>query len=236
MKIPALVLEKLWPRLFLFAVLALFCAVTIHKASLAVAPPVYDSVSYYWKAITSLRAVKAGEWFTLMGTEPSLRPPGFLLLNGIFGIDRDVFNFRGFLALNMILPVLLWSAACWLAIPLRGQSSGLLWRKSIAVASLALLPMFLQYEYDERIRHASFWGLQDTILAATAGVSIACLLRSLQTMRLFPCMAGFALAGFSILIKPAGGLLSCSAPAVSGAPSRLCGGFFRGTPCAAESA
>jgi hypothetical protein len=214
-------LGRLWARVFLISVLGIFCAAAIHKASLAVAPPVYDAVSYYWKAITSLRAIQAGEWFTLMGTEPSLRPPGFLLLNGIFGIDRDVFNFRGFLALNMILPVLLWSAACWVAIPLRARNHGLPWRKSIMVASLALLPMFLQFEYDETIRHASYWGLQDTVLAATAGLSIAFLLRSQQTMRLFPCMAGFALAGFSILIKPAGVLVMLCASGVWCAESLL---------------
>ena len=221
MKNAASLLERLRPKTCLIAVLGVFCAAAIHKASLAVAPPVYDAVAYYWKAITSLRAIKAGEWFTLMGTEPSLRPPGVLLLNGIFGIDRDVFNFRGFLALNMILPVLLWSAACWVAIPLQGRSHALLWRKSVAVAALALLPMFLQFEYEETIRHASYWGLQDTVLAATAGLSIACLLRSQQTMRLFLCMAGFALAGFCILIKPAGVLVMLCASGVWCAESLL---------------
>lgn len=230
MRIPEAALKKLWPRLFLFSVLGLLCAAAIHKASLAVAPPVYDAVSYYWKAITSLRAIKAGEWFTLMGTEPTLRPPGLLPLNGIFGIDRDVFNFHGFLALNMIFPVLLWSAACWVAIPLQGRSHALLWRKSIAVAALALVPMFLQFEYDETIRHASYWGLQDTVLAATAGLSIACLLRSQQTMRLLPCMAGFALAGFSILIKPAGVLVMLCASGVWCAESLLRWIFSRNAP------
>lgn len=230
MKTVSRALECIWLRFFLFFILACFCAATIHKASLAVAPPVYDAVSYYWKAITSLRAIKAGEWFTLMGTEPTLRPPGFLPLNGIFGIDRDVFNFRGFLALNMIFPVLFWSAACWVAIPLRGRSHALFWRKSIAVAALALLPMFLQFEYDETIRHASYWGLQDTVLAATAGLSIAFLLRSQQTMRLFPCMAGFALAGFTILIKPAGVLVMLCASGVWCAESLLRWIFSRNTP------
>ncbi|MFY8268098.1 MAG: hypothetical protein ACOVLK_01760, partial [Terrimicrobiaceae bacterium] len=131
-KIPA-ASGRVWPLVFLSCVLALFCVVAIHKASLAIAPPVYDSLSYYWKAITSLRAFKAGEWFTLMGTEPAMRPPGFLLLNGIFGIDRDVFNFRSFFALNMILPVLFWSLACWIAIPLRRKTPAMLWRKVVAV-------------------------------------------------------------------------------------------------------
>jgi hypothetical protein len=204
-------LECIRPRLFLFSILAIFCAATIHKATLAVAPPVYDAVSYYWKAISSLRALQAGDLAGLMAATPGSRPPGFLLLNGVFGIERDVFNFRGFLALNMILPVLLWALACWIAIPLRSQKPQLLWRKSIAVAALSLLPMFLQFEYNEKIQHASYWGLQDTILAATAALAIACLLRSLQTQRLWPCVAGFALAGFSILIKPSGALVMLSA-------------------------
>jgi hypothetical protein len=179
-----------------------------------VAPPVYDAVSYYWKAISSLRALQAGDLAGLMAATPGSRPPGFLLLNGVFGIERDVFNFRGFLVLNMILPVLLCALACWIAIPLRSKKPQLLWRKSIAVAALALLPMFLQFEYNEAIQHASYWGLQDTVLAATAALAFACLLHSLQTMRLWSCMAGFALAGFSIMIKPSGVLVMLCASGV----------------------
>ncbi len=202
-KIPA-ASGRVWPRVFLGCVLALFCAVAIHKASLAIAPPVYDSLSYYWKAITSLRAIQAGEWLTLMGTQPAMRPPGFLLLNGIIGIDRDVFNFRGFFALNMILPVLLWSLACWIAIPLRRKTPAMLWRKSVAVAALTLLPMFLQFEYNWDIRLASYWGLQDTVLASSAALAMALVLDSLRRGRIFPAAAGFLVSGFTIMIKPAG--------------------------------
>ncbi len=223
-------LERIWPRLFLFAILAIFCAATVHKASLAVAPPVYDALSYYWKAISSVRALQAGDWYGLMAAAPGSRPPGFLLLNGVFGIERDVFNFRGFLALNMILPVLLWALACWIAIPLRSRNLRLLWRKSIAVAALALLPMFLQFEYNETIQHASYWGLQDTVLAATAALAIACLLRSIETQRLWIGVAGFALAGFSILIKPSGVLVMLSATGIWCAESFLRWIFSRNAP------
>lgn len=221
MKICASLVQRSLPRIFLIVVIGIFCAAAIHKASLAVAPPVYDGLSYYWKSISSVRALQAGNWGGLMAAVPSSRPPGFLLLNGVFGIDQHVFDFHGFLALNMILPVLLWSAACWIAIPLRSQTPQLVWKKSIAVAALALLPMFLQFEYDEAIQHASFWGLQDTILAATAALATACLLRSQQTMKLWPCMAGFALAGFSILIKPSGVLVMLSATGIWCADSCL---------------
>ena len=195
------------PLLLLLMVLAAFSAAVCRRASLAVAPPVYDGLSYYWKAITSLRALKAGAWSTLLGSPPSSRPPGYLLLNGAFGIDAQVFAFRGFLALNMILPVLLWSLACWIALPVRGRHPGHSWRRALAVAALALLPMFLQFEYSARIDHASFWGLQDTALAATASLAMALLLRSLRLSRLTPAVAGFALAGFCLLIKPAGVLV-----------------------------
>jgi hypothetical protein len=201
---------RIWPLVFLFFTLAIFCTATIHKASLAVAPPVYDSLSYYWKAITSLRAWQAGEWFTLMGTEPALRPPGFLLFNGLFCIDRDVFNFWSFFAMNMILPLLLWSLACWIAIPLRTRKPQLLWRKSMAVAALSLLPMFLQFEYSEEIKHATSWGLQDTSLASSAALAVALVMWSLRRRRVLPAVAGFGLAGFTLLVKPAGILVVLS--------------------------
>ncbi len=210
MKISAPAFAKLWPRLFLFAVLGLFCAVAIHKASLAIAPPVYDGLSYYWKSISMLRAIEAGEWLHLMSTEPTMRPPGLLLLNGLFGIHRDVFNFRGFFALNMILPVLIWSLACWVAIPLRRATPQGLWRKSIAVAALSLLPMFLQFEYSEEIPHASSWGMQDTVLAACAALAMALVMHSLRHRNVATALAGFFLAGFTILIKPAGILVMLS--------------------------
>ena len=210
MRIPAPALEKLWPRLFLFAVLGLFCAVAIHKASLAIAPPVYDGLSYYWKSISMLRAIEAGGWLHLMSAEPSMRPPGLLLLNGVFGIHRDVLNFHGFFALNMILPVLIWSLACWIAIPLRRATSQGLWRKSIAVAALSLLPMFLQFEYSESIRVSSSWGMQDTALAACAALAMALVLHSLRRRNVATALAGFFLAGFTILIKPAGILVILS--------------------------
>lgn len=210
MKILLPALEKLWPRLFLFAVLGLFCTVAIHKASLAIAPPVYDGLSYYWKAISMLRAIEAGQGPNLMATEPTMRPPGFLLLNGVFGIHRDVFNFHGFFALNMILPVLLWSLACWIAIPLRRFTARLLWRKSITVAALSLLPMFLQFEFSENIRLASYWGMQDTLLSACAALALALVMHSLRRRHLISAVAGFALSGFTIFIKPAGILLMLS--------------------------
>jgi len=203
-------LERLRPRLFLMAVLALFCAVAIHKASLAIAPPVYDGLSYYWKSITMLRAIEAGQWQNLLSTEPTMRPPGLLLLNGLFGVHRDVFNFHGFFALNMILPVLLWSLACWIAIPLRRASPRLLWHKSIAVAALSLLPMFLQFEFNESIRLSSSWGMQDTVLASCAALAMALVLHSLRHRNLVAAFAGFFLAGFTILIKPAGILVILS--------------------------
>jgi hypothetical protein len=209
-RIPAPALEKLWPRLFLLAVLGLFSAVAIHKASLAIAPPVYDSLSYYWKAINSLQALKAGEWGSLMATDPTLRPPGFLLLNGVFGIDRDVFHFHGFFALNMILPVLLWSLACWIAISLRRQTSRLLWHKAVAVAALSLIPMFLQFEYSENIPSSTAWGMQDTVLAASAALAMALVLHSFKHRQILSAAAGFLLSGFTIMIKPAGILVMLS--------------------------
>ena len=210
MKISKSELEKLWPHLFLLAVLGLFCAVAIHKALLAIAPPVYDSSSYYWKAITSLRALKSGEWGSLMATDPTLRPPGFLLLNGVFGIDHDVFNFHGFFALNMILPVLLWSLACWIAIPLRRQTARLLWHKAFAVAALSLIPMFLQFEYSENVKCSTAWGMQDTALAASAALAMALVLHSTKHRQTLFAVAGFLLSGFTIMIKPAGMLVMLS--------------------------
>ena len=189
------------------AVLVTFVSAVIHKAALAVAPPLYDSLSYYWKALSLARALGAGAWDTVMQAAPANRPPGLLPLYWVLGLVGDPFQYRAFYAMNMVLPVVLWTAACWISIPVRVARRTACWRRAALVAALALLPMFLQFEFDPEVQQGAYWGMQDTALASIAALALALLSRSLQQGSITLAALGFLLSAFSIMIKPSGVLV-----------------------------
>ena len=189
---------------FLLAVLCVFGAAVSVKAAKSVAPPLYDSLSYFWKVCSLWQEFQRGSWGTMLAATPPSRPPGMLALYAACGMGADPFSFQGFFAACALVPVLLWSVACLLAIPRQRPTPGAAWRRAALVSALALLPMFLRFEFDVRLSAGSYWGMQDTTLAAVSALAIALLARSLDRGSLGLAAGGFFLSGFSVMIKPAG--------------------------------
>lgn len=210
----------------IFVLLLLFAGAAGYKASMAVAPPIYDAGSFFGKLLSVGRALDRGNWASLLSVGPVTRPPGWLPCYWILGLAKQPFSFRGFFAISSILPVLLWTGALWYAVPIKTGSLRLSWYRTAFVCSLCLLPMFLQFEFDPTIASGMswglyglplewvagvsltpYWGMQDSALAATAGLAVALLGASLQSRSTVRGLIGFALAGYSIFVKPAGMLV-----------------------------
>lgn len=189
---------------FLAGILGVFSIAASLKAASAIAPPLYDSLSYFWKACSLWQEFERGNWGTMLSVTPISRPPGLLAIYAAFGMGADPFAFQSFFAVCTIVPVLVWSAACLLAIPQRPTTAMAAWRRAALVSGLALLPIFLRFEFDARLSGGSYWGMQDTALAAVSALAVALLSRALDRGSLPLAIAGFALSGFTIMIKPAG--------------------------------
>ena len=66
--------------------------------------PVFDSFTYYQKAHNFWEAVFAGRWFNPLNIEPSIRPPGTVLMSYPFGFEADP---RGFYFRSVYFPACL---------------------------------------------------------------------------------------------------------------------------------
>jgi hypothetical protein len=193
-----------WAAALLIAVLGVFGIAVSIKAAQSVAPPLYDSLSYFWKACSLWQEFHRGNWGTMLASTPQSRPPGLLALYAACGIGAHPFSFQAFFAVCAVVPVLIWSAACLLAIPPHAPGPSAAWRRAALVSGLALLPMFLRFEFDVHLSAGSYWGMQDTALAAVSALAVALLTRALDRRSHLLAAAGFFLSGFSVMIKPAG--------------------------------
>jgi len=177
------------------------------KTSRAVAPPLYDALTYYEKAFSV--------WKGLLSTDkkinpfhaaPVIRPPGSLPVTAPFGISNSRQGYQWFYFRNLFVPILLWMGACFIAFPARSKHPADTALKYALVAALGMLPMFFNMEYNEEIG-IGYWGLQDTLLAAVAALALALTHRGIDTGSVFRTAAGSLLAAYSIWIKPSGALV-----------------------------
>jgi hypothetical protein len=184
------------------AVLLLAVGAGIYRKSLqAVAPPVYDAMSYYTKAALVWRALGSGKLVNPLSVEPVVRPPGTILLSGPVGFSAD---FRPFFFRSVFFPIVLFIAACWLVAQDRLRGPRAHWLIASACAALLTLPMFYHFEPSDILPASVYWGLVDAFLASVAAMATALLLLGARR-RSLPLTALGTLAGaFTLMIKPSG--------------------------------
>lgn len=178
------------------------------KTSRAVAPPLYDALSYYEKAYFVWQGLTSAKGFVSpFDAIPGIRPPGSVPVTAPFGVRVTRGGCQWFYFRNILAPILIWMTACFLTFPVAARHPGDRVLRLALVASLGMLPLFFNMEYNEEIM-MGYWGLQDTLVAAVAALALALALLG-QDRRSAPQTAlGLALAGYTIWIKPSGILIT----------------------------
>lgn len=140
-------------------------------------PPIYDAASYFWKAKNFWANMKQPRIANPLNTEPSVRPPGTVLMSYPFGFNPD---FHGFYFRSVFIPILCLVFAVYIA----GWSSKMTvtrhWSIAIISIFLSTLPLFYHFEFIGRGgKSPVYWGMVDSFFAGVAAVSVAAFLKSI---------------------------------------------------------
>jgi hypothetical protein len=191
--------KSIWPALALLLVWLLVAgSLTWQRSRESVIPPVWDQNSYVQKADDFWNGLAKGELRNPLNIEPTVRPPGTILLTAPIGPLKD---YRNFYFRSVIIPVVIMVIAIFIA---GVVSTGMAWQ-SAAVALLAgSMPMFWQFDSQT----AYSWGMVDSFLASVAALAMACLLvASMKSKSIWTGLALIAI-GMLPLIKPSGFLVA----------------------------
>ena len=161
-------------------------------------PPFYDAISYAQKAKNFWANLHQARPANPLNLEPTIRPPGTVLMSYPFGFSSDV---RGFFFRSVYLPILLLVAAVYVVGFAREARRSERWSLALIALYLSTLPMFYQ------LGGGMFWGMVDNFLAGVAALCIAACARSVKHQSLQWVFVTALLAGLCLLIKPSGLLI-----------------------------
>lgn len=189
----------IWPAIALLVVWLLVAGgLTWQRSRESVIPPIWDQRSYVQKADNFWNGLEKGERKNPLNIEPTVRPPGTILLTAPLGPLKD---YRNFYFRSVMVPVVITVVAVFIA---GVGSTGMAWQSAAVALLVGSMPMFWQFE-----SHSVYtWGLVDSFLASIAALAMACLL--VAAMKSKPIWAGPALISLGLLplIKPSGFLVA----------------------------
>lgn len=193
--------NKRAPFVFLIAWIILIGSLLWLKLSLAQEPPAWDSLSYFQKAFLFWQSVSEGRFFNPFDIEPTVRPPGTILLTYPFGFDPD---FRGFYFRASFTPLCLFIVAVLVAGSDLAQTAGEKWRLALLALILSSTTTLFQFQPNDDVPWEVTWGMVDSFLAALAALSAACIIRSARHRSYIWLLAGAGLAALCFWVKPSG--------------------------------
>jgi hypothetical protein len=162
--------------------------------------PLYDAISYIQKAVNFWRSVDKGLIFNPLNLEPTVRPPGIILMSYPFGLSPD---FHGFFFRSVFLPILSIVAAVYIVAGIaQTKASG--WRVAAMAFLFSSLPMFYWMDWNDEQYINNGWGMVDNFQAGIAALAMASVVKSLMKRSWRWLLAGASLASFTLLIKPSG--------------------------------
>ena len=164
-------------------------------------PPLYDAYSYFLKAKLFWAEVDRGHFFNPLNLEPSIRPPGTILMSYPLGFSGD---FRPFYFRSVFLPLLFLVVAVYIVAYSPAMLGYERWNLALLSIFLSTLPIFYQFEWQTTSQSWYYWGLVDNFLAGVAALSTAAIIRGITRRSFKWLFVGVFLSGFCILIKPAG--------------------------------
>lgn len=199
-RLSSILLKKWLPHIVVIIWLIFLGATIWSHAKNSQQPPIYDPLSYFQKAKTFWENIDRGKWVNPLNIEPTVRPPGTILMTFPFGYSS---NFHGFHFRSVYLPIVCVVIAVYMSIGLsRALAVG--WGVAGVALLFSSLPLFYHFEWVENIQTPVPWGLVDNFQAGIAALAAAAIVRSLTTgSQRWLCLGGM-LGSFTLLVKPSG--------------------------------
>ena len=191
--------KSFWVALgLLMAWLVLAGSLTWMRSRESVLPPLWDQQTYVQKAEAVWTSISKGTRENPLSIEPSVRPPGTVLLTAPLGQLKD---FRNFYFRSAFVPVAIMALAVFIAgVGVTRQP----WESALLALLAASMPMFWQFDYGGS---NYFWGLVDTFQASLGALAMAGFLVAAVAFKrvwIVPSLVALALLP---LIKPTGFLI-----------------------------
>jgi hypothetical protein len=131
------------------------------KAARAIAPPIFDPMTYYIKGALAWREWSSGHLVNPLNVPPANRPPGTILVSSPLGFSPD---FRSFFFRSTYIPVVVFVIAFWVLAESQVRRPRQRWANLVGALMLAALPMFYQFERNPAFPFTSDWGHVDCFL------------------------------------------------------------------------
>lgn len=192
--------QKAIPHILVVLWLAYLGTMIWHHSLQSIQPPLYDSLTYMEKAKKFWDAFDQGKWINPLNIEPTVRPPGTILMSYPLGFSPNVvgFKFR-----SVFFPIVCIVLAVYLSAGMP-QTNVVGWGVAATALLFSSIPMFFSFDYNEITPGMSAWGLVDNFQAGIAALAAACFIKSLRSRSLLWLFWGALIASFTLMIKPSG--------------------------------
>ena len=198
-------LARSWvPFLSLLLALTVLGALIFHRTQVSELPPFYDALSYVVKAKNFWSAVEQGPWVNPLDLDPTVRPPGSILLSHPLGFSERP---QGFYFRSVYGPLLIFGLSLWFIGRPRCTDQRSQWLLVALCLAVCSLPLFYHFEPNRELFSPTRFGLIDTFLAAMAGLATCFVVRGAQRVSLIMTLCGIGVASFCLILKPAGLLI-----------------------------
>lgn len=192
-------LKVSFPAVLFIAWLAFIAWAVWRHVQLSQEPLLGDARSYWLKAHNFWHSFGEKSLFNPFDLDPTVRPPGTVLMSYPFGITE---SFKGFLFRSIYLGIALTAGAIYVAA--HSIRSSVARRIDVPCVALFMcaLPLFYHFEYGEG--SPTYWGLVDVYLAGSAALAVS--LAMLGAARASPTVTVLSalLSGLCFTVKPAG--------------------------------
>jgi hypothetical protein len=168
-------------------------------------PPIFDSLTYYWKAYSFWQAIHLGNIVDPLNLQPTFRPPGTIAMSYPFGFDPDP---RGFYFRSVFLPAVLLTFAVLVAASRRRQELTERWYVALTAIFFSTPSLLYWFAIIPGASTTSYWGLVDGFLAGIAALAAAAAWKSVKQNSCTWTLAVALLSSFCIVIKPSGTFLA----------------------------
>ncbi|PYX91964.1 MAG: hypothetical protein DMG67_08390 [Acidobacteria bacterium] len=167
-------------------------------------PPIFDATEYFLKAKNFWANLHDRRIHNPLNLEPTFRPPGTVVMSYPFGFNTD---FHPYFFRSIFFPLLCMAAAVYVVGSHGPNKGSTRWNLALLAIFVTSLPTFYHFERVTDDNSGLCWGLVDNFFAGIACLAAAALMRSLKTLSLRWLIAGSLLAGFCVLVKPAGAVI-----------------------------
>jgi hypothetical protein len=184
--------------------ICLVCIGIHNKAYHAVAPPIYDPISYYSKSQIVWDAIVHSHWKSAFD-QFAMRPPGTALILYPFGFVPSI---QSFLFRSTFDPVCIWALALMVIILPKISNLKDMLVGAALTAGLLALPIFYHFEFPidpKRSFSISIqWGLVDVLQASMAALALGLLYTGVKKNLNSLVVLAWVVGAYTLFIKPSG--------------------------------